>query len=365
MRNNAKRRTFLLLIITLIAGCANMFSLSGNKKYSPDDIASYELPDNWTPREPTRESDYALHEYRRSQRWWFKAGDPLEVHAWVVITSPRADSAAFERGVEDAMKRVRTSTEFPSFGSFKDGDRETWVYEGNYQINTLHKPEQVLFVKSVDRARKVAFVARVYKRKIDHEALQKITRTFFTSFTFGARREAFFAEVADWPTVRAERVRSERAYIDSMLLSQGLPAARLDETVARDGWIYTLRETSFSIGRLLGSKRMQTPGYGARVELAWLRYTGSEWKSWRPSSAAFPKRGQPYQASEYAMTRWGDEMQPPLDRSLAWFFHVKDCRLTGSSWEDARTVAPCVLDDWFDYARGVEKAFTAGELFVE
>ncbi|HYW32744.1 MAG TPA: hypothetical protein VE869_14690 [Gemmatimonas sp.] len=355
-----------LVILTTIGGCANMFGFSSSATFSPDGLASYELPDGWNEREIVRTGTYALVEYSKTQARWFGAGDPLEVHAWVIIARADADEAAMQAAMTDGVRRVQGRTqEFPEFGSMKDGDRETWIHEGSYQIHSLHKPQQVTFVRSIDRVRRAGIVARVYTGKISHERLQKITRTFYSSLKITEKRTTYFSEIANWSAIRAARIKKERADIDAALQAEGLPPAQFDTTVVHGGWVYSLFERDFVIGRVLGSRTMATPGYGARGELSWLRYQGSEWESWRPSKASKPKRGAPYVVSDDALARWAPVFAPELDRSKAWFFAVKACRLTEEDWEEPRPPSACALAEWFPQAKRIESEFKVGALFVE
>jgi hypothetical protein len=355
-----------LIVITIVTGCANMFGFSSTDTFSPDGLASYELPGAWKEREIARTAGYALVEYRKSQARWFGAGDPLEVHAWVIIARPDADEATLQAAMMDGLRRVQShGQQFAEFGSVKDGDRETWIKEGSYQLHSLHKPQAVTFLRSIDRARRVGIVARVYTAKIPHERLQEVTRAFFSSMRLTDKRVTYFREVADWPTIRAARVKQERADIDAALQAEGLPPARLDATVVHEGWVYTLLERDFIIGRLLGPRVMATPGYGARGELSWLRFRGGEWDSWRASDASRPKRGQPYIVSDDALARWAPLFTPELDRSKAWFFAVKSCRLTADDWEEPRPASACALAQWFPEAKRIEREFEAGALFIE
>lgn len=359
-------RKGMLVVFTL--GLISMFGFASDTTFQLDRIASYRLPSAWKQRDMVRAAQYAMAEHRKSQSWYFGAGDPLEVVAWTIVAAEDASDAVLQAALDDAFKRVRTDKVFPEFGSMKEGTRESWVNEGNYQLHSLHDPEKVTFIRSLDRVKKVGFVARVYSRKVAHKELMKITRTFFTSLQLPEGRASYFSEVRDWPTVRATRVKRERAAINAQLAAAGLPPAKAEGTVVHQGWIYTMFDDEFVMGRYLGARTLKGMAYGARGELVWVYYRGNEWDAARASDAAKPK-GETARFNEGysggALIRWGDELAPGLDRSKAHFFHVVRCPLTGEEWEQPRDVKACDLAAWMPQAKLVESAFAAGKLFIE
>ena len=354
-----------LLVLCATTVSVDMLQFQRDKTHSPDGLASYDLPNGWSPRDYIREPTHALIPYKKTQSWWFGAGDPLEVYAWVVIMTPNADETVMRKALAEGHSRVLGDTkEFPAVGSIKDGDRETWVSEGSYQIHSNHDPEKIIIVRSLDRVRRVAFVARVYERKIKHEALLKITRTFFSTLKLTQKRDSYFGQVGDWKAVRAERNQKEFAFINEFLAKRKLPPAVLDSTVMHDGWVYTLFDNSFFLGRILGPRRLDDALYKARGELTWLIYRGREWDSWVPSNRTRPRGKSRYYDGDYAPIAWAKGMGHELDRSLAHFFTVRRCWLTGDEWEEPRDMTKCGLDAWFDDALEFEKAFKANEIKI-
>jgi hypothetical protein len=89
------------------------------------------------------------------------------------------------KGVQDNSRR------FDEFGSYPNGSRETWISEGNYQIKPSHDPEKVIFLRAIDRDKKIAIAIRVYTRKIPHEQLKRITQRLWDSLGSGAAKNSF------------------------------------------------------------------------------------------------------------------------------------------------------------------------------
>ena len=131
--------------------------------------------------------------------------------------------ADVERGMARSFETLRKhSQQFPEFESLKQGARETWISEGSYQIGSLHDPQKVIFVRSVNRGRKVGFLARVYAKKIPHAKLKELQDKLYASMNFAARRGTYFGEVGVWSAVAAGRRAKEIAYANAVLAKWGV-----------------------------------------------------------------------------------------------------------------------------------------------
>ncbi len=136
------------------------------------------LPSNWVERAggTRRGAGWVASHFVMDERWWFGAGTPLEVKAWVVCGGP----AAAADGLNEVFRELLDhSMRFPEFGSCQKGDVETWFSDGAYQISSLHDPKKVIFVRAFDRVRGLGLAARVYQRRINHEKLRDIRLRFF------------------------------------------------------------------------------------------------------------------------------------------------------------------------------------------
>lgn len=148
-------------------------------------FGSLRMPKAWAARGVDDRGDGVVQEFRRTQRWHWGSGDPLEAHAFVMLARPNA-SATSTRWLEAAMQQAFADVQvncrrFDEFGNIQTGTRTTWISQGNYQIATNHDPERVIFLRSIDARRRAALVMRVYERRIVHETLRRIEHRFFDS----------------------------------------------------------------------------------------------------------------------------------------------------------------------------------------
>lgn len=339
----------------------------GNATRELDTVATVSVPKDWALRGTERQASWVSFPFVKTQSWYWGAGNPYEVEAYVVIGAPNCSTEEIEAGMMQAFKAIQNnSSRFSEFGSYKYGNSEKWISEGNYQINSLHDPQKVTFLRSVDRARKVAFVARVYTKKIPHEKLQKIQTELYGSLQFTAKREAYFAEVNDWKAVAARRQDAEIAYANGVLAKFGAgPVGTTDELLNQNGWLVDRREDRLIVGRLLGDRVMDSPAYGARGELAWLRWRGEEWDSWTASRRSKPGSGRPYFPTDLVPTSWIRYAGKDPDRSKFYFFTVIQVPLTGEDWQAEKAPASWKLAEWMANALVIEEEFRAGKMKIE
>lgn len=339
----------------------------GNTTRDLDGIATVSVPKDWAAPAPKRQAHWVAFPFVKSQSWWWGAGDPREVEAWIVIGAPDCSVADIEAAMMDAFKAVQAKTQrFPEFGSYQTTQGEKWISEGSYQISSLHDPQKVTFLRSVDRVKKVAFVARVYTKKIPHEKLQKIQVQLYSSLQFTARRETYFAEVNNWPAVAARRQEAEIAFANRILAKFGAgPVAPSDQFHEKNGWLVDRYPDRLVIGRRLGERVMDSPAYGARGELTWVRWRGQEWDSWTASNRSKPGGGRPYFPTDSVPVSWIRAVGPNPDRSKFYFFTVVQIPLTGETWQPETDPATWKLEAWMENALRIEQEFREGKMKIE
>lgn len=359
------------ILLTLCAVVMGLFFFGGSssaKGHDLDGIATANLPGDWASREAERRPTWAAFPFVKTQAWWWGAGNPQEVEAWVVVGAPEASVADLESGMAWALEQVkRYSQRFPEFGSYKQGERETWISEGSYQISTAHDPRKVIFSRSVDRRQKVALVARVYTKKIPHDKLKQLQDKLYSSMNFTAKRGTYFGEVGNWAGVAAASRAKEIAYANAILAKRGLgPVGAQDEVKTKDGWVYELWDDKLMIGRRLGERVMDSPAYEARAELSWLRWRGDQWETWRASNASKPGKGQVDWPSATVPVTWSKAIGGDPDKSKFYFFTSIDCRLTeGEKWTPEFDPAEWKLEEWMESAPRIEREFVAGKMKIE
>ena len=213
----------------------------------------------------------------------------------------------------------------------------------------------------------MAFVARVYTKKIPHEKLKELQNKLYASMNCTAKRGTYFGEVGNWAAVAAGRRAKEIAYANAILAKRGVgPVGAQDEVKTKDGWVYKLWDDRLMIGQRLGEWVMDSPAYGARGELSWLRWRGDRWDSWRASDASKPGRGQLYLPSASVPVTWIRALGAEPDKSKFYFFTTIDCMMTeGEKWMPELDPARWKLDEWMENALRVEEEFKAGKLKIE
>ncbi len=359
------------ILLTMVAVVMGFFFFAGTsaKGFDLDGVATANLPKDWTKYGAERRTQWAAFGFYKTQSWWWGAGaDPHEVDAWVVVGAPESTVADVESGMAWAFATLQPRAQrFPEFGSYKQGDRETWISEGSYQISSSHEPQKVIFVRSVDRGQKVGFVARVYTKKIPHEKLKDLQNKLYASMNFTAKRGSYFGEVGNWAAVAAGRRAKEIAYANGILAKWGAgPVGVLGEVKTKDGWVYELRDEWLIVGRRLGERVMDSPAYEARGELVWLRWRGDQWDSWRASSPTAPANKARYFPSGMMLATWEKALGAEPDKSKFYFFTTIDCRMTeGEKWVPELDPTQWKLEAWMENALRVEQEFKAGKLRIE
>ncbi|MCX6607413.1 MAG: hypothetical protein NTV52_28035 [Acidobacteria bacterium] len=359
------------ILLTMVALVMGLFFFAGTsaKGFDLDGIATVELPKDWVQYGAERRTGWAAFEFYKAQSWWWGAGNPHEVDAWVIVGAPEAAVAEVEDGMAWGFAALQSKSQrFPEFGSYKQGERETWVSEGSYQISTAHDPQKVIFVRSVDRGQKVGFVARVYTKKIPHEKLKELQDKMYGSVSFSGKRGTYFGEVGNWSAVAAGRRAKEIAYVNAVLAKRGVgPVGAQDEVQAKAGWVYELWDDRLMIGRRLGERVMDSPAYEARGELTWLRWRGEKWEPWKASNAtAAPGRKADYFPSSLMPATWAKVLGEAPDKSKFYFFTSIDCPLTeGDKWVPELDPTGWKLEAWMENALRVEQEFKAGKLKIE
>jgi hypothetical protein len=359
--------SILVVLGAVVLGLLFM-SGGGTVTRNLDAVATVSVPKDWAEREPERHPSWVAFPFVKSEWRLWGSGNPYEVEAWVVIGAPNCSTEEIEAGMNRAFKAIQGHTQrFSEFGSYKYGESEKWISEGNYQINSLHDPQKVTFLRSVDRARKVAFVARVYTKKIPHEKLQKIQNELYASLKFTANRATYFAEVGQWPAVAARRQEAEIAYANKILLAKGAePAGTVDDEVRqKNGWLVDRFSEELVIGRFLGERVMNEPAYKGSGELTWLWWRGTEWDSWQATSRPRPVAGRPSFPSALVPINWIKAVGADPDKSKSYFFTVIRIPLTGEQWQPESDPAAWKLAEWMDNAPRIEEEFRAGKLKVE
>lgn len=360
---------FASILVVLGAIVLGLFFLGGggNVTRNLDTVATVSLPKDWAGRAPERNPSFVSFPFEKTQSWWWGAGNPREVEAWIVVGAPNCSTEEIEAGMMKAFQTIQSDTKrFPEFGSYKYGDSEKWISEGNYQISSLHDPQKVTFLRSVDRARKVAFVARVYTKKIPHEKLQKIQNQLYASLQFTSKRDTYFAETRNWTAVAARRQEAEIAFANQVLAKYGAgPVGAVDELQQKNGWLVERWDDRLVIGRPLGDRVMDSPAYGARGELTWLRWRGQSWDSWTASSRSKPGSGKPYFPSDSVPVHWIRVVGKDPERNKFYFFTVIQIPLTGEDWQPETDPATWKLGEWMENALRIEEEFRAGQMKIE
>ena len=142
------------ILLTMVAVVMGLFFFAGTsaKGFDLDGIATANLPKDWRKYGAERRTEWVAFGFYKTQAWWWGAGDPREVEGGVVVGAPGATVADVEAGIAWCFEKLRQNWQrFPEFGSYQQGERGTWISEGSYQISTLHDPQKVIFVRSVDR----------------------------------------------------------------------------------------------------------------------------------------------------------------------------------------------------------------------
>jgi hypothetical protein len=330
-------------------------------------IATVSTPKDWVAQGPTRHAHWVAFPFVKTQSWWWGAGNPQEVEAWVIVGAPAASTAELEAGMMQGFQAIQIRTmRFPEFGSYQSGDSEKWISEGSYQISSLHDPQRVTFLRSVDRARKVAFVARVYTKKIPHEKLQAIQQQVYSSIQFTPNRATYFVEIGNWSAIAARRQEAEIASANQVLAQFGAgPVGPIGELQDKNRWLVERQSDSLVIGRRLGDRVMDSPAYAARGELTWLRWRGQEWDTWTASRRTKPAAGHPYFPTDLVPASWIHTVGAQPDRSKFYFFTVIRIPLTGETWQPETDPATWNLEAWMQNALHIETEFRAGMLKVE
>ena len=358
--------SILVLLGAVVIGLL-FFGGGGAVTRDLDGVATVSVPKDWTQRAPRRNAHWVAFPFVKTQSWWWGAGNPHEVEAWVILGAPDCSTAQIEAGMMEAFEALQTNTQrFPEFGSYQTTQGEKWISEGSYQISSLHDPQKVTFLRSVDRVKKVAFVVRVYTKKIPHEKLQKIQTQLYSSLQFTAQRATYFAEVNDWPAVAARRQKAEIDFANGVLAQFGAgPVGATDTLQENNGWLVDRWEDTLIIGRRLGERAMDSPAYEVRGELTWLRWRGQEWDSWTASNRSKPGGGQPYFPSDSVPISWIRAAGPEPDRSKFYFFTVIRIPLTGETWQPETDPATWNLEAWMQNALRIEAEFRDGKLKIE
>ncbi len=170
----------IMVVLGAIVLCLFFLNGGGYVTRDLDVVATVSLPKDWAERAPERHPSLVAFPFVKTEFRWWGAGDPHEVEAWVVIGAPNCSTAEIEAGMVRAFQAMQSRTQrFPEFGSYKYGDGEKWISEGRYQINSLHDPQKVTFLRSVDRAKKWRLWP-VYTRR---RSRTKSYRRFKLSFT--------------------------------------------------------------------------------------------------------------------------------------------------------------------------------------
>jgi len=357
------------ILVVLGAIVLSFFFLAGggNATRELDSVATVSVPKDWALRATERQSSWVAFPFVKTQSWWWGAGNPYEVEAYVVIGAPDCSTEEIEAGMMWAFKAVQSNTQrFSEFGSYKYGNSEKWISEGSYQISSLHDPQKVIFLRSVDRAKKVAFVARVYTKKIPHEKLQKIQTELYGSLQLTSKREAYFSELSDWKAVAARRQEAEIAYANGVLAKYGAgPVGALDAVQEKNGWLVERWRDELVIGRFLGDRVMNSPAYKGSGELTWLWWRGEEWDSWSASNRLRPFGGRPYFPSDRVPINWIRAVGEDPDKSKTYFFTVIRVPLTGETWQAETDLKSWKLAEWMENAPKIEDEFRARKLKVE
>jgi len=360
LKSLAQRITLFGLCLS-VGGC--MF---GSKQtYRADGVANFALPEGWTHGGVDRHGVWSAVEFWKSQTWRFGSGDPREVEGWVILGSPHASANEMEKGMDFAMHRLQThSRRFPEFGDMKTDTRTTWMSEGNYQIGSNHDPEKVLFLRSLDPAKQVALVLRVYLRKIPHEKLRAIEHDFFGSLAYQEGRANHFAEAA--LSVDAQQRRAdELAYVNNFLSSHRLPPIdphNPSQLHAHDGWVYQIHAGHFVIGRRLGDREKAGIVESARGELTWLDYDDDAWQAKWPQEMKRPQGNERYFHGQPVPPEWSKVLALDTDRTRRYFFHALRCELTPEDSPESHDPSTWESDHWFAQAQVVERQFRAGQL---
>jgi hypothetical protein len=157
--------------------------------HEPESGLRVSLPRNWEarPGNVRKQQMCTAYQFVKDESWWWGAGTPQEVRAWIVVGAPGVTDAAMTAAVEEAFRDLLMDTRrFPEFGSFQQDGVETWISHGNYQISPLHNPKKVIFQRSVDGRRRLAFVVRVYEERISLSRLREIRCRLFQSVVLAA-----------------------------------------------------------------------------------------------------------------------------------------------------------------------------------
>lgn len=347
----------VLLMIVMLGSCAMFLGGTATELRDLDGMTTVALPKDWGRTDKIDKQRWIAYPFMQQQSGRIGAGNPLEVEAYVIIAAPQTSVKDLEGAMDWAATQTRQkSMRFPEFGSYKNGDRETWLAQGTYQDSPGHNPEKVTFVRSVDRVKKVAFAARVYERKISNERLLKIVDGMHTSIVFTSKRGSVFQQSGAWIGISSMRRASELAVASAALAMEGAgPVGEPGEVIEKSGWVYQQQAGRFLIGRRLGERVRNTPDYDADKELTWLAYDNG-WKGFTTTDG---------RVTEQVPGEWAKILGPNADPSKRYYFTVKAVPITIDGPAEPIDTSEWKLAEWFEKAKRVEADFRAGKLRLE